>query len=91
MNYLALLKKLGPFPQFSEVADFLGEQHHAKVHWLVSQGKLEAIETTTGKRRIVLNSLVEYLEGLEHQYNQQGGQWPLERQLEAYRELKATQ
>jgi hypothetical protein len=87
MNYLALLEKLGPLPRFSEVADFLGE-HSTKVCWLVSLNKLEAIETRNGKRRIVLNSLAEYLERLERQCSQEG-RWPLERQLERYRELTA--
>jgi hypothetical protein len=64
MTYPELLERLGPLPTCSEVGTFIG-RYYESVYTLVKQGKLEAITTSTGRKRIVLNSLVEYLKRQE--------------------------
>jgi hypothetical protein len=59
MTYSLLLERLGPLPSCREVSEFLGVIP-SEIYQLIQQGKLEAIETKR-KKRVVLNSLFEYL------------------------------
>jgi hypothetical protein len=68
MKYTELLERLGPLPTFTDVANYLGCTDAASITQLVRQGELEVIQVSTRygensrtKRRIVLNSLYEYL------------------------------
>jgi hypothetical protein len=63
IDYLQLLQALGPMPRLIEVARFLfgNENYYKRVYTLIHQGELEAIKPA-GQMRIILNSLVEYLE-----------------------------
>jgi len=69
MTYSLLAERLGPLPTYAEVGAFLGMRAGeipVRIHQLVEQGKLEAVQTNR-RKRIVVASLVEYLEKQEHQ------------------------
>jgi hypothetical protein len=64
MTYEKLLARLGPLPTYTEVGEFLGMRRGeipVRIHRLVLEGKLEAVQTNV-RKRIIVASLFTYLQ-----------------------------